>query len=451
MPTSWSGDWGTARSATFSATPTRPRRLPPATPRSSEFPTRTRKERPAMMGIKERAFGPLPSVTLEELVPPEHFYRHLERTLDLGFVRDLVRDAYAGTGRPSIDPVVFFKLQLVMFFEGIRSERQLMQMVADRLSLRWYLGYDLTEPLPDHSSLSRIRERYGLAVFRRFFETIVEQGISAGLVWGHELYVDATKVEANADLDSLVPRFAVEAHLNRLFAPADDEGAGGDRRGSLDEPGDDDPLARLPIDLTEESRAELTERAAQRHDWIGRAGRPDRATTSGPYRRTADFRVSTTDPDATPMPYGERGTRLGYQDHYVVDGGRARTILTALVAPAEVQENQPALDLLWRARFRWKLRPRQVTGDTKYGTVANIAAIGRESIRAYVPLSAAGQRAGMFGERDFVYNRTTDTYRCPGNATLHFRSQCETTRRRVYEAPAAVCAICALKHQCTTS
>src|SRR5215212_4147195 len=133
----------------------------------------TRKERPAMMGHKERAFGPLPPVTLEELVPADHFYRHLERSLDLSFVRALVWDAYAGSGRPSIDPVVFFKLQLVMFFEGIRSERQLMRVVADRLSLRWYLGYDLTEPLPDHSSLSHIRERYGLDVFLLFFETIV--------------------------------------------------------------------------------------------------------------------------------------------------------------------------------------------------------------------------------------------------------------------------------------
>jgi transposase len=75
-------------------------------------------------------------VSLEALVPPGHFYRHLERTLDLTFVRDLVRGTYAGIGRPSIDPVVFFKLQLILFFEGLRSERQLMRVVADRLSLR---------------------------------------------------------------------------------------------------------------------------------------------------------------------------------------------------------------------------------------------------------------------------------------------------------------------------
>src|SRR5438270_12740826 len=176
-----------------------------------------------MMGFKERAFAPLVAVSLEELVPQDHFYRHLQKVLDLSFVYDLVRECYSVVGRPSIDPVVFFKLQLVMFFEDIRSERLLMRQVADRLSVRWYLGYDLDEPLPDHSTLSKIRLRYGLSVFRRFFEAIVEQCRQAKLVWGKELYFDGTQVNANADLDSLTPRFAVEAreaiqtHLAALF------------------------------------------------------------------------------------------------------------------------------------------------------------------------------------------------------------------------------------------
>jgi len=88
-----------------------------------------------------------------------------------------------------------------------RSERLLMQLVADKLSVRWYVGYNLDEPLPDHSSLTRIRERYGVEVFRRFFEAIVEQCQAAGLVWGKELYFDGTKVQANASVDSLKPRF----------------------------------------------------------------------------------------------------------------------------------------------------------------------------------------------------------------------------------------------------
>src|SRR6266851_1789138 len=170
-----------------------------------------------MMGTKERHFAPLINISVEELVPQDHFYRHLEQSLDLSFVREFVQQTYANGGRPSIDPIVFFKLQLVMFFEGIRSERLLMRHAADRLSVLWYLGYDLGEPLPDHSSLTRIRERYGVEIFRRFFEAIVEQCQQAGLIWRKELYVDANKVQANASLDSLTPRFAVEAHLATLF------------------------------------------------------------------------------------------------------------------------------------------------------------------------------------------------------------------------------------------
>ena len=116
-----------------------------------------------MMGTKIRTFSPLPrDVSLEELVPKDNFYRRLQARLDLSFVRELVRPLYANGGRPSVDPVVFFKLQLVMFFEDIRSERPLMGVVSDRLCLCWYLGYDPFEPLPDHSSLTRIRERFGL-------------------------------------------------------------------------------------------------------------------------------------------------------------------------------------------------------------------------------------------------------------------------------------------------
>jgi transposase len=179
-----------------------------------------------MMGTKQRIFAPQINVSLEELVPQDHFYRHLAQKLDLSFVREFVKQTYADGGRPSIDPIVFFKLQLVMFFEGIRSERQLMRQAADRLSVHWYLGYDLGEPLPDHSSLSKIRLRYGLDIFRRFFDAIVQQCQQAKLIWGKELYLDSTQVNANAAMDSLVTRFAVEAreaiqaHLAALFADA---------------------------------------------------------------------------------------------------------------------------------------------------------------------------------------------------------------------------------------
>jgi IS5 family transposase len=93
-----------------------------------------------------------------------------------------------------------------------------MEHVGYNLAMRWYAGYNLDEPLPDHSTLSRIRARLGLPVFRRFFETIVEQCIAAGLVWGKELIFDATKVRANASMDSIKPvlHLVVDDHLAAL-------------------------------------------------------------------------------------------------------------------------------------------------------------------------------------------------------------------------------------------
>src|SRR5918911_5674607 len=128
---------------------------------------------------KQRCLDRPVVASLEALVPRDHFYRHLEATLDLSFIRDWVKDRYAYGGRPSVDPIVFFKLELVLYLEGLRSERQLMRLAADRLSVRWYLGYRLDEPLPDHSTLTRIRERYGIEVFKEFFDRIVQQCIDA--------------------------------------------------------------------------------------------------------------------------------------------------------------------------------------------------------------------------------------------------------------------------------
>ena len=162
------------------------------------------------------------AVSLEDLVPTDNFYRHLDAKLDLGFVRDWARELYAERGRPSIDPVVFFKLQLILFFEGIRSEGKLVETASLNLAHRWYLGYALDEPLPDAAILTKGRQRLGIAVFRRFFERVVELCQQAGLVWGKELFFDATRVRANAAVDSVVPRLGrvVGDHLEALFPTA---------------------------------------------------------------------------------------------------------------------------------------------------------------------------------------------------------------------------------------
>ena len=418
-----------------------------------------------MMGAKARIFTPVTAVSLDELVPANHFYRHLDRVVDLSFVRNLVKETYAERGRPSIDPVVFFKLQLVMFFDGIRSERQLMALAADRLSVRWFVGYNLDEPLPDHSSLTRIRERYGVEVFHRFFDAVVEQCQQEKLVWGKELYIDSTQVNANADLDSLTPRFAVEAraaiqaHLAALFAEEESqqeqEQAATEVVAVSPEATAPDgvactvPLA-LPVVLSQAEHEELAAENAARHDWIAQEGRQQREV-HGLYQRTADFKVSTTDPDATPMRLKGGGTHLGYHTHYVVDGGKARIILQVLVTPSEVMDNHPMRDLIFRTRFRWKLRPRHVTGDTKYGTIENIKVLEDAGIRAYVPLPDWEHQRPYFGPAQFRYDAEHARYICPNGQPLHLTRMEYSAQKAEYSAEAATCNACPLKAQCTPS
>src|SRR5947207_1059765 len=166
------------------------------------------------------------------------------------------------------------------------------------------LGMSLFDPFPDHSSLSRIRSRYGLEVFRRFFEAIVQQCQQEKLVWGKELYFDGTQVNANADLDSLTPRFAVEAraaiqaHLAALFT---EEDTGHEQREAeaarADTPQTEAPAPvaigstplPLPVVLSEAEQEELASENATRHDWIEQKGRQQREV-QGLYQRTSDFK-----------------------------------------------------------------------------------------------------------------------------------------------------------------
>jgi transposase len=266
-----------------------------------------------MLGHKSRDFRKHVSISLEDLVPKDNFYRQVEHSIDLSFVRDLAGEFYSSIGRPSVDPVVFFKLQLIAFFEGIRSERQLMETVNLNLAHRWFIGYDLDEPIPDHSSLSKIRERYGLEAFQQFFEHIVELCFEAGLVWGEEVYFDSTKVLANANIKGMIDRaeFEVQQHLNQLFEPFEEDASAFGK-------------------LVAKYNGERLIGVRKPH-----------------YQRITDDQVSPIDPDAAPMqPSGGGSAVLGYRDHYVLDGGKARIILSALVTPASIMDNTPILDLV---------------------------------------------------------------------------------------------------------
>ena len=203
--------------------------------------------------------------------------------------------------------------------------------------------------------------------------------------------------------------------------------------------------------ITEAERDYLSLTNEERHDWLARTGAPDRTIIRDGYRRRSDFEASRTDPDAALMAHKKGGLHLGYHDHYAVDGGKARIILEVLVTPADVMENLPFLDMLWRVCFRWRLRPDQVTGDTTYGTVENIVGVEDQQIRAYVPLPDFDQRTPFYGASRFTYDPERDQYRCPEGQVLRRRKTKYTEGVVVYRAHAAACNACPLKAACTDS
>ncbi len=400
-----------------------------------------------MLGYKVREFRPLAKVSLEDLVPQDHFYRQVDRCLDLCFVRNLVSKFYSVLGRPSIDPIVFFKLQLIAFFEGIRSERQLMETVNMNLAHRWYIGYDLTETVPDHSSLSKIRDRYGLKTFQQFFERIVELCVEAGLVWGKELYFDSTKVQANASIDRLMPRLEWEAqqHLHELFEKkVDPEEIDKEDTPS---PEDDPHLADKSNPEPESAKVLTPQELVEKYDGSRLMG-----IRKPSYERLTDQKVCSTDPDASPMqPSGGGSSIMGYRDHYIVDGGKQRIILHVLVTPASIMDNSPLLDLVRWVCVRWELKPKQATGDTKYGTIPNIVGLEQLDIRAYLPTPDISNRTKFYYVDQFEYDADHDQYTCPQGQTLRLYSHRTSEQVNVYTADASVCNACPAKAECTDS
>src|SRR3990172_6404998 len=167
-------------------------------------------------------------LSLDQLAPQDPLLRRIAEAVDFSFVRPLCRPFYSHTGQPSVDPVVLFKMLLVGYLYGITSERRLAQDVEPHLAYRWFLGYALDEPTPDHSVLSKARARFSPDVFEEFFRQSIELCRQVGLLAEGPVYVDTTLIQAAASMDSLVqrgelvqPPLSAPEYVRRLYQEND--------------------------------------------------------------------------------------------------------------------------------------------------------------------------------------------------------------------------------------
>jgi transposase len=329
----------------------------------------------------------------------------IHEQIDFTFVRAAVAKQYGHNGNESVDPAIILKLMFLLFFDNVASERELMQIVPERLDYLWFLGYELDDVVPHHSVLSKARRRWGAAVFEQFFVRTVDQCVAAGLVDGTKLHVDASLNDANASCDSVV-----------------------------------------------KAGPELI--AALKAAYQATASKLEETTTPAGYESVNDRMMSCTDPDAAVVRKGRQPSRPRYHHHRAVDD--AHGVITAVeTTPGSIAENKRLLPLLTQHEQNTGHAADTVVGDSKYGTTENYVACQQAGLRTHLGELRAKQNharsKGIFPDSAFRYDANANTYECPAGQTMAARRLHPQKRTWEYHLPKGVCAGCALRSQCTRS
>lgn len=359
-------------------------------------------------------------VTIEDLMPQEHFLRKLEAALDLSFVYEETSPLYSRKyGRPPVDPVVLVKYLLVGFLYGIPSERQIEQRVQTDVALRWYLGLGLFDRVPDHSTISQLRRRKPSfrKVFRRLFEEVVRQCVAAGLVSGRLAVTDSTHVKANAAQAS-----------EELVEMREEAGVYWERLDAYEEEG------------LEELERRTGKRRKKRTKQIKRDNRRSKK------------RVSRTDPEAGHMKRPGKPEGPHYLSHQTLDGDYG--IITGLtVTPGDVYDSVPYLDQL--EHIHQSVIPIQAAAaDSAYDFPLAHRVLEEHGIDFYVRPQAVYDRTQVEFKRDaFRYDQEKDRYICPNGKTLRAKRLYRSDSGLFWEywAEREDCRACPLREKCLSA
>jgi transposase len=363
--------------------------------------------------------------------------------VDFDFIYREVADKYGTRGNVSVPPPVILKLMLLLVFYNVRSERELMATLPERLDWLWFLGYDLDTKIPDHSVLSKARKRWGAEVFRNFFERIVIQCVESGLVDGGKIFVDASLVEADASNNSVIDTQSLKHQLKKNYRELEARLAERQRSYGSEENEENE----------EDEKSEENEDDGGFGGGGGGGEGEGKPARSGRYRKINGRYISSTDPDAAIVGRGKPD--LFYQVHRSVD--EAHEIITATaVTPGDVSEGHMLEELLRRHRNTTGKPASTVVADSKYGTIDNFLSLYDQGIKAHMPdlcrsASVREEKRGIFTEAHFRYDRERDIYLCPAGKELKPKSLHRGRGSIDYGASRADCEACPLRSGCTTN
>lgn len=353
---------------------------------------------------------------LDRVVPEDHLVRKIDAVLDLSWVHDELALFYSSTGRPSVDPELMLRMLIIGYVFAIRSERRICAEVQVNLAYRWFCRLSIEDALPNHSVFSRARlERFReSAVLRRVFERVVAASISAGLVGGEALSVDASLIKADVN--------------NKRPTAGDTE---------------------LPW-----PNAEQASRAVREYlDVLERAASaPEEEPPGGRGGSKPRKEVSLTDPQATWIARQGIATTFYYDANYLIDNRFGIIVDAEGTRANRTEETRVTETMVARFMRRFGVKPSRLAGDTAYGTGRLLKWLVDRKITPHVPVwDRAARKDGLFAKTDFAFDAERNVYICPAGHELTHSGIVDQGRILPYRASARHCTRCPLKQQCTTA
>ena len=395
-----------------------------------------------MQGKKDYQEQLFTSFQLSDHVPKNNFYRRLSEHLDLHFVRKLTKEHYGTCGQKSIDPVVFYKLSIVGYLENIISDRKLIDHCSMRLDILFFLGYDIDEPLPWHSTISRTRQLFPEDLFEKVFTEVLSMCITKGMVAGHTQVIDSAPVKANASMDSLelkVPEDELDEHIRRIRHANEEDTP---RRKSKQDKSDDDQRT------LKATSSDLKAIKNRNNNWRNKSGdRPGHNLKNSKYTSNKTH-YSPTDPDARISVKPGKSRKLNYLSQMSVDS--AHHVITDIGADfADQKDSQHLQKITLRLKDRLNKQGvlmRNVLADAGYSSGENYAFFEELNLQSYIP--PHGQYKG--GPAGFSYVKEGDYWECTQQKRVKHRKTFidKGVKKNQYATKRADCRDCPIKTAC---
>ena len=350
----------------------------------------------------------LEMLTIDQLVPENHLVRKIESAIDFSFIYPLVENLYSGVGRPSIDPVVLFKMTFIQYIFGIRSMRQTIKEIETNMAYRWFLGFGFYTEVPHFSTFGKNYQRryHDTDVFEKIFYHILKEIMDKGLLSADHVFVDSTHVKASANkrkYDKKVVRKETRAYEEKL-------------------------QMELNLDREEHGKKPFPPEKFEKEEW-------------------KEIKESTTDPESGYYVKDERTKQFAYSFHAATD--EKGFVLGTIVTPGNVHDSHMLQPLVEKVMEKVK-KPQAVAADAAYKTPAITNFLLENQMLPALPYTRPKTKDGFFRKNDYVYDEHYDCYICPHGQILKYTT---TTKEgyRQYKSDPAICAGCPLLSQCTES